>query len=193
VCILDHHTKTGAKLARRTQRGNLEETFLGKSWPIHTLMILAVRCCDVERAWSFVFQILRCWPSDPNRCSIHVVRAVRFVDRLWRVLWVYRFHWCVGLLRPGPGCRGLMVRGVPVQCGMGRVVRWFRSWFCFPRRGNFVFSFSLFPSVLWRGMGWAVRGDWIFVAGYRVGGSPAMEAPQPLPLPCSASPIASSL
>jgi hypothetical protein len=50
-----------------------------------------------------------------------------------------------------------------------------------PCRGNFVFSFSLSPSVLWRGMGWAVRGDWLLVVGYGVGGSPAMEAPLACP------------
>jgi hypothetical protein len=34
---------------------NLEEIFLGKSWPIHALMILAVHSDDVAARWPFVF------------------------------------------------------------------------------------------------------------------------------------------
>jgi hypothetical protein len=43
---------------------NLEVTFLGKSWSIHAVKILAVRSDDVAARAPFVFLIVRSWPSD---------------------------------------------------------------------------------------------------------------------------------
>jgi hypothetical protein len=43
---------------------DLEETDEGESWSIHSLKILAVRCCDVAARGPFVFPIVQSWPSD---------------------------------------------------------------------------------------------------------------------------------
>jgi hypothetical protein len=53
-----HGNKSGRYAAMKVRRaGNLEVTFLGKSWSIHAVKILAVRSSDVAARRPFVFQI----------------------------------------------------------------------------------------------------------------------------------------
>jgi hypothetical protein len=64
----------------------LEVTDEGESWSIHAVKILAVRSGDVAARAPFVFPIVQSWPSDRNLASVHVVRAVRFLEGVVRVL-----------------------------------------------------------------------------------------------------------
>jgi hypothetical protein len=59
-----------------TSEEHLEVTFLGKSWSIHAVKIVAVRSGDVAARWPFVFLINHSEPSDGHRDTAHVVRTV---------------------------------------------------------------------------------------------------------------------